>query len=62
MLIMPTTRERIHQLIDELPDNELATIELLITERRAADDPFLHALANAPEDDEPLTREKQEAI
>jgi hypothetical protein len=62
MLIMATTREPIHQLIDELPENELATIELLIAERRATDDPFLHALANAPADDEPLTQDEREAI
>lgn len=56
------TRERIHQIIDSLPDSELPEIEDFLAQRRTADDPFLRALANAPEDDEPLTPEDIAAI
>jgi hypothetical protein len=59
---MTTTRQRIHQLIDTLPGDELATIELLLSERHVTNNPFLHALAQASEDDEPLTQEEQKAI
>jgi hypothetical protein len=56
------TRERIHQLVDELPDRELPAVERFLEERRAGDDPVLRALANAPEDDEELTPEEEAAI
>jgi hypothetical protein len=54
------TRERVHQLIEELPDSELPVIERFLEERRA--DPVLRTLAEAPEDDEPLTPEDAAAI
>jgi hypothetical protein len=46
-----TTKERLHQLVDELSEQE-AEAALVIVERRR-DDPMLHALASAPIDDEP---------
>jgi hypothetical protein len=59
---MTPVRERIHRLVDQLPEAELPAVESLLVERRAATDPFLQALANAPEDDEPLTDEDDAAI
>ncbi len=67
------TRDRLHRLIDELPEAELPEVERLLAGRRghdalrralakAPDDPLLRALANAPEDDEPLTQEDEAAI
>ncbi|MGH2532918.1 MAG: hypothetical protein ACRDJW_11525 [Thermomicrobiales bacterium] len=56
------TRERVHQLIEELPESELPAVERFIEQRRATTDPFLRALANAPEDDEPLSPEDEAAI
>jgi hypothetical protein len=56
------TRERIHRIVDRLPDDELPEIERFLAEREAATDPFLHALAMAPPDDEPLTPEEEAAI
>lgn len=66
------TRDRLHRLIDELPEAELPAVERLPAERgddrleralgKAPDDPFLRALADAPEDDEPLTPEDEAAI
>jgi hypothetical protein len=51
-----TTKERLHQLVDELSEQE-ADAALVIVERRR-DDPMLHALASAPIDDEPSDREE----
>ena len=60
-----STREQIHALIDELPDSELGPLAEILASRRAngtGDDPLLDAIANASEDDEPLTREDEQAI
>lgn len=46
-----TTKDRLHQLVDELSEQEAAAA-LVIVERRR-DDPMLHALASAPIDNEP---------
>jgi hypothetical protein len=46
-----TTKERLHELVDELTEAEAAAT-LLITERHR-DDPMLQVLASAPDDDEP---------
>lgn len=56
------TRDRLHALIDALPEGELPAVERFLTARGASDDPFLRALANAPVDDEPLTPEDEAAI
>ena len=66
------SRDRLHRLIDELPEAELPEVERFLAERgddplrrtltKAPDDPLLRALANAPEDDEPLTPEDEAAI
>ena len=54
-----TTREKLHRLVDELADAELApTLRLVETQRH---DPMLQALADAPEDDEPWTDEDEAA-
>lgn len=45
-----TTKERLHELVEELSERETEAA-LLIVERRR-DDPMLHALASAPVDDE----------
>jgi len=55
-----TTREKLHRLVDELADAELApTLRLVETQRH---DPMLQALADAPEDDEPWTEEDEAAV
>lgn len=43
------TRERLHQLIEELPENTLTTAEQVLV---GLADPVLRLLANAPIDDE----------
>jgi hypothetical protein len=55
-----TVKERLHQLVDELPDTELHTAErFLACLRDGSGDRFLLALALAPEDDEPTTPEEE---
>lgn len=56
------TRDRIHGLVDKLPDRELPAVEQFLEDLHTAGDPFLHAIAHAPEDDEPLTPEEEAAI
>ena len=55
------TRDRIHHLIDEPPEHELPdalrAIERFLAGRGG--DPLLAALANAPEDDEPVTPDEE---
>ena len=55
---MATTRERLHAMLDELPDEQLDEAEAAIAALAA---PF-RPLAEAPEDDEPLTDEDLAAI
>jgi hypothetical protein len=60
------TRERLHLLIDELPEGQLPgalrAIERLLEDRRTVEDPVARALAGAPEDDEPVPPEEAAAI
>lgn len=44
-----TAKERIHQLVDELPVSEMEAIERVLT------DPWVRALLNTPEGEPPLT-------
>ena len=56
-----TTKERLHQLVDELPDGEVSEAERLLSALRI-DDPVLRALDTAPYDDEPETDEERAAV
>lgn len=55
-----TTREKLHRLVDELSEAELATTLRIVETQRH--DPMLQALANAPEDDEPWTDDDEAAV
>ena len=55
------TRDRLHRLIDELPEAELPEVERFLAERGAGD-PVLRALTHAPAVEEPLTPEDEAAI
>ena len=58
-----TTRESLHQLIDELPECDLHMAELLIQWRhQLRDDPLLVTLATAPLEDEEITPEEEAAV
>jgi len=56
---MATTRERLHALVDELPDDILDEVEAAILD---VTEPPHRPLADAPEDDEPVTEEDLAAI
>lgn len=55
-----TNRDKLHRLVDDLSDAELApTLRLVETQRH---DPMLQAFASAPEDDEPWTDEDEASV
>ena len=51
-------REQIHRLIDELPEDELDAAKRYLQYLRDQGDPFMRALAEAAEDDEPSSSEE----
>jgi predicted transcriptional regulator len=55
-----TTKEQLHRLIDDLSDGEADMALRTLGEQH--EDPLLRAIANAPEDDEPLTSADEAAI
>jgi hypothetical protein len=58
-----TTREALHDLLDELPESVLSLAERSLERLKAMEnDPVWQSLLNAPEDDEPTTPEDLEAI
>ncbi|WP_217913524.1 hypothetical protein [Miltoncostaea marina] len=55
-----TARQRLHQLVDQLPEPEAARVLRAVEHWR--DDPVALALASAPFDDEPETDEERAAV
>jgi len=55
-------KERLHELVDRIPEGEVHTAERFLEYLTTSDDPVMRALRNAPEDDEPLTDEDHEAL
>jgi len=55
-------RDRVLSLVRLLPANELPTVEAFLRQRLAIADPLLRTLADAPEDDEPLTSDEKAEI
>ena len=54
-------KDKLHQLVDELPDSEVHAAERFLAYLRdVGSDPFLRMLAEAPVDDEPTTAEEDE--
>ena len=53
-----TTKERLHQLVDALPESELKAAEHFLEALCKGDDLLLRVLEEAPEDDEPTTPEE----
>ena len=51
-----TTKDALHRLIDELPDDALPGVERYLATVR--DDPMMRVLMAAPLDDEPATPEE----
>ena len=60
---MTKLKERIHQIIDDLPRSELPVAERFLEFLRdAGSDPVLRALAAAPDDDEAFTGDDAAAV
>ncbi len=57
-----TTREELHQLVEELPESELQSARRYLVYLRDFVDPVLKAWLDAPEDDEPETEEERRAV
>ncbi len=57
-----TVKERLHHLVDVLPERELETAARVLEALHATADPVAWALDNAPLDDEPYTQEEQAAV
>jgi predicted transcriptional regulator len=54
-----TTREKVHKLVDELPESQLEPVAEFIESQD--EDPMITAFRDAPEDDEPWTDEDEAA-
>lgn len=58
-----TERERLHELIEDLPEGEVhAALRFVEYLRHSDDDPVLRALEEAPPDDEPLSEDDVAAL
>ena len=55
-------KDDLHQLVDELPDDELPAAKRFLQYLCDMGDPVLHALIGAPLDDEPETEEEKAAV
>ena len=56
---MSDTRQHVHELIDRLPPSQLTAVAGLL---EAMLDPVSHAIANAPDDDEPVTSDDRRRL
>jgi len=60
---MSIPKEILHQLVDELPDSDITAAErylsYLIAESKRR---FIEALSNAPEDNEPISKQEKIAL
>lgn len=59
---MSQLRDRIHKLVDDLPEGDLDSVEYWLSDLRNEEDPVRRALENAPVDDEPETEEERVAV
>jgi hypothetical protein len=55
---MRITRDNLHRLVDDLPEDKLGDADRLLRQLANCHDPFLLALEDAPTDDEPTTPEE----
>ena len=56
------TKEDLHKLIDDLPEDEIQAAARYLQCLRDRRDPVLAALLNAPQDDEPETDHERQAV
>ena len=56
-----TTREELHNLVNQLPEDILAAAHQALIESLAEHDPVFKSMLKAPEDDEPTTPEEDQS-
>ena len=56
------TKEDLYKLVSELSDSELDAAKRYLEYLRNPGDPVLRALLEAPEDDEPLSKDEEQAV
>ena len=56
------TRDEVRKLVDQIAEDDLPAVARYMEYIRDEGDPFVRALMNAPEDDEPETPEEAEAV
>ncbi len=56
-----TTREELHNLVDQLPEGTLDAAHQALIESLTEQDPVFKSMLNAPEDDEPTTPEDDQS-
>ena len=58
-----STKQKLHKLVDELPEDEVGPAELFLTYLKdGRSEPLLLKLATAPWDDEPETEDERLAV
>jgi hypothetical protein len=55
-------KDRVHHLVDELPEPELTMAERFLQYLRATEDPVHRALLEAPWDNEPESEDERQAV
>ena len=58
----PLPKKHLHQLVDELPEDEIQAAEHCLRALCAHEHPIVRAMRSAPIDDEPVTDEDRKAI
>ena len=58
----PLPKKRLHELVDELSEDQVEAAERYLRSLHNQDDPVVRAMRSAPVDDEPLSDEDRKAI
>ncbi|HUG39905.1 MAG TPA: hypothetical protein VMM12_05445 [Longimicrobiales bacterium] len=59
---MATSKDRLHWLVDQLPEREAHAAERFLEYLRASSEPLLRALVEAPLEDEIESEEERDAV
>lgn len=58
----PIPKQRLHQLIDELPEDEIQAAERCLESLCNHRDPVLDAIRSAPDVEEPFSQEEEQGV
>ena len=58
----PLPKQRLHQLIDELPEDEIQAAERCLESLCNHRDPVLDAIRSAPDVEEPFSQEEEQGV